>query len=478
MKRWKEIILMTVFALFVVGCDDDSKDDNGTINTDTPQLPNKELRGVWMTTVWGIDWPGSNDAEQQKQQYIDYLDLFQQNNINAVFVQIRGMADAFYNSPYEPWSKFITGTADQDPGYDVLQFMIDEAHKRGISFHAWLNPYRIATRASASEAFPDLDPKIPQAWVKDYNKIRIYNPALPEVQARIVDIVKDIISKYDVDGIHMDDYFYPEIGSESMNDQAEYEKYGKDLFENIADFRRDNVNKVVKNLHDAIQATHPDVVFSISPAANNDTNYNKLFADVLKWSQEGWTEIIIPQLYFATGTAETSFNQRLHWWSQFTYNNALMVGYGIYKFGDTTQGSAYQTADDLQKQFDFAATKPKVKGSVLYSARNLVQNKVNIMDVIKNVYANPAVLPYVGKSTPVLPSAPDNVRVSGTQLQWDAVSGAYYAVYRSNGNGKVATVISVTRETSVELPEKGTYFVTAVNSKNNAESTLSNLVEY
>lgn len=475
-KRWKEILFLTALVFTVIACTEDEKEEH--VASDVPLLPNKELRGVWMATVWGIDWPNSHTVEEQKQQYINYLDFFQKHHINAVFVQVRGMGDAFYESPYEPWSQTLTGIAGKDPGYDVLRFMIDEAHRRGLAFHAWINPYRIATRSSATASFPALDAKIPHSMVKDYSKIRIYNPALPEVQARIVDIVKDMITKYDVDGIHMDDYFYPEIGNESMNDAAEYEKYGKEHFSDIADFRRDNVNKVVKSLHDVIRSTRPEVAFSISPAANNQTNYNKLFADVVKWTQEGWTDIIIPQLYFPTGSGANSFNQLLHWWSQFTYQSTLMVGYGIYKFGDSAQGAAYQTSEDLEKQFAHATRYHKVKGSVLYSAKNLLQNKANIMDVIQKAYAHPAVLPYVGKDEPVLPMAPSGLRINGSQLQWNAVSGAYYAVYRSNGTGNVATVVSVTRDPFVSLLEKGTYFVTAIDANNHAESATSEMIVY
>ena len=151
----------------------------------------------------------------------------------------------------------------------VLGFLVEEAHKRGIQFHAWLNPYRIATRANKNAAFPKLDAKIPMELVKDYEKIRVYNPALPEVQERIANIVREIITKYDVDGIHMDDYFYPSLeASETMNDGAEFQKYGKDKFKNVEDFRRNNVNTVVRNIQKTIIETRPEVIFSISPAAD------------------------------------------------------------------------------------------------------------------------------------------------------------------------------------------------------------------
>lgn len=158
-----------------------------------------------MATVWELDWPmGAHDAASQKKKYTDYLDLFEKCGINAVYFQIRSKADAYYESQYEPWSKTITGEPGKNPGYDVLKFLIDETHARGMQFHAWINPYRVETRGSASAEFPALDPKIPASMVKDYNKIRVYNPALPEVQDRIAAIVKEIITKYDVDGLHID----------------------------------------------------------------------------------------------------------------------------------------------------------------------------------------------------------------------------------------------------------------------------------
>lgn len=319
MKHLKYIYIIILLVL-VAAC---SKDDEGILDdgshsqgegqTSSSVLPGKELRGVWIATVWGLDWPMEKyDADVQKKLYTDYLDLLVGYNMNAVFFQIRGMADAFYESEYEPWSKYITGSAGVRPDYDVLGFLVEEAHKRGIQFHAWLNPYRIATRANKNAAFPKLDAKIPMELVKDYEKIRVYNPALPEVQERIVNIVKEIITKYDVDGIHMDDYFYPSLeASETMNDGAEFQKYGKDKFKNVEDFRRNNVNTVVRNIQKTIIETRPEVIFSISPAADMERNYNTLFADVNTWAKEGWVDVVIPQLYFATGNEVTSFNLRL-----------------------------------------------------------------------------------------------------------------------------------------------------------------------
>lgn len=489
MKYLKYITLVALLA-FAVSC---SKDDDGEnmppeptppVEKPEPQavtLPQKELRGAWITTVWGIDWPMEDyNAATQQKKYTDYLDLLVANNMNAVFFQIRGMADAFYESQYESWSKNITGTAGKNPGYDVLGFLVEEAHKRGLQFHAWMNPYRISTRASKNSPFAELDTKIPVAWTKDYNKIRIYNPAMPEVQTRIMDIVKEIITKYDVDGIHMDDYFYPSLEEgESMNDNAEYEKYGKDKFKSIEEFRRNNVDVVIQNIQKVIIDTKPGVIFSVSPAANIDNNYSKLFADVRKWLKEGWVDVIIPQLYFATGTGKNSFNQFLDQWMQYVNQTHCLIGYGIYKFGSTDPdyGNAFHSSADLKSQFEYASKKSKVNGSVLYSIKDVVANKVGIGTAIKEIYKKKTVIPYLGRTEAKLPSTPVKVRTDGGNLSWEAVSGAYYAVYKSNGEGKLATLVGITRETSFKLPGKGTYCVTALD-KANAESRISELVTY
>src|SRR5690606_30184676 len=204
-------IAFLLFSIFLASC---KKDDinpepiepDPPVTEDELVFPKKEMRAVWVTTAWGLDWPQSDhNIESQKLQYIEYLDRFNELNINAIFFQVKGMGDAFYDSPYEPWSVAITGVRGQDPGYDVLKFMIDEAHARGIEFHAWMNPYRIATRANAGTSYPALHNSIESEWVVSHEKIQIYNPALPEVRERLANIVKELITSYPVDGIHFDD---------------------------------------------------------------------------------------------------------------------------------------------------------------------------------------------------------------------------------------------------------------------------------
>lgn len=488
MKRTFKLIVFAFIVAILFSCNEERVDNNkgktpdptpGGETKEVPVIPRKELRGVWMATVWELDWPMQNhDQASQKRLYLKYLDLFKENNINAVFFQVRGMADSYYDSQYEPWSKSITGKAGVDPGYDVLRFLIDEAHKRGIAFHAWINPYRVATRGGKDSSFPDLDSKIPAKLTKDYNKIRVYNPALPQARDYIVKIVKDLITKYDVDGIHMDDYFYPTLSpGESMNDQDEFNKYGKG-FKRIEDFRRDNVSLMVKKLHDMIDKTKPDIAFTIGPQGNVENNMNQQYADVAKWSNEGWVDVIIPQLYYPTGNAESNFDKRLVRWCNMIHRSKLMIGYGIYRFSSQSEVPAFQNASQLARQFNIANQNPMVCGGVLYSAKYLMANPVDIMSVIKQQYKDPVLLPYLLLKKAELPSTPENLKIANDVLHWDAVPDCYYAVYMSKGNKRIAKLIGTTKAKSIKLPGRGTYFVTAVNEKTNAESKLSGLMKY
>ena len=432
------------------------------------------MRAVWVASVFGLDWPqGVYSVENQKQQYIDYLEKFKALNINAIYFQVKGMGDAFYKSSYEPWSASITGTRGVDPGYDVLKFMIDEAHARDIEFHAWMNPYRIATRSGTSSAFPALHSTVKQEWVLDFPTIQIYNPALPEVRQRLVDIVKETITKYDVDGIHFDDYFYPE--GQTFTDQADFQKYGAGI-STIQDFRRENVNKAIKGVYDAIVATKPGVVFSVSPAPEITKNYNTLYADVKKWNQEGWIDVVIPQLYQEIGNQFNDFQLRLSEWSQNSFKAALMVGHGFYKFGDPTMPAAFQSSGELQRQFDLTKLNKKVVGSVMYSAKYLNSNKVGITDKLASIYKDPAVMPFVGRAVAPAPAAATNVRIENGELKWNSSPNEKSVVYYFSDLKKEGKVLLVAKANTLSINTKGYYSVSTLNA-DSQESKPSDVVE-
>lgn len=431
-----------------------------------------------MTTAWGIDWPmGDYSQASQKQKYIQYLDKFKAMKVNTIFFQVRAMGDAYYSSAYEPWATSITNTRGKDPGYDVLKFMIDEAHARGIEFHAWMNPYRIATRANTGSTYPNLHSSINASWVVSHEKIQIYNPARPEVRQRISDIVKELITKYDVDGVHLDDYFYPDPSSAGtmVSDQDDYKTYGAG-FTNIENWRRDNVDKAIKGIYETIVATKPAVVFSISPAASKDYNFKTLYADVAKWCQQGWVDVLIPQLYQEIGNKSNDFQVNLASWSQSANKAAVVIGHGFYKFGDATQPSAFQTTLELESQLNMAKRNAKVVGSAMYSAKYITDNKIGITDKLTSLYSKPAVMPFVGRAIAAAPIKPTNVRVEGGQLKWATSGNVKSVVYYFSDLKKEGEVVAVTSEQSVAIDKTGHYCVTTINV-DNQESAASATVQ-
>lgn len=475
--------ILLLFSVYVVSCSDDGPGDEEPIDPDPGMseeliFPGKEMRSVWVATAWGLDWPmGNYDMQAQKDLYIRYLDRFKAMNINTVIFQIKPMGDAFYESPYEPWSVSITGERGKNPGYDILNFLIEEAHNRDIEFHAWMNPYRIATRSGSSAAYPTLHSSIQPEWVISHEKIQIYNPALPEVRQRLANIVKDLISKYDVDGIHFDDYFYPDSSSAGtmVSDAADYQKYGAG-YGTIQEFRRANVDLAIKGVYDMILATKPEVVFTISPAASPDYNLNTLYADLVKWCREGWIDVLMPQLYQEIGNASNDFQGRLSYWSQYSYSAATMVGHALYKFGDGTSASAFQSTSELERQFDLTRRNTKVKGNAMYSARYILSNPIGISDKLADIYKNQTVIPFLGREIAPSPSKPQNVSFSNGRLTWSKQSDLKSVVYYFSDTKKEGAVLSITKETTLQVASKGYYCVTNLNA-DNKESDPSELVQ-
>jgi uncharacterized lipoprotein YddW (UPF0748 family)/uncharacterized protein YjdB len=441
----------------------------------------RELRGAWLVSAYGsVDWPlGRYDAASQQKLYTDYLDKYVANNINAVFMQIRPMGDAFYDSPYEPWSGYITGTRGNKPSYDVLQFMIDEAHKRGLEFHAWINPFRISTGAASS--WPPLHPSVPAGWVKDYpsvtNPIRVYNPAIPEVHQRLADIVEDIITKYDVDGIHMDDYFYPDIGAGNLNDAAEFNQYGQGFF-SIANWRRNNVDIVIQKIHDVIVNVNPRVVFSISPQSSEYNNYNSLFADIEKWCQNKWIDVVIPQIYQPVGNGSSDYPSLLNLWAtKYAIHVPCLVGLPAYRVANPSE-SVVIPVNDFDEMFRLLRANDNISGSILYNSSAFNANRGGATDMMRTKYnQTPAIRPVFGRITEAAPVMPSGVQLNGVTLSWSANADLTSVVYLIPEGTVEAKVVAVTKGNSCTVAEKGEYFVSTIN-KNNVESAISKGVAY
>lgn len=474
---------MAIVLLFVVSCEKDSP----IIETPPPEpphekellFPKNEMRAVWIATAWGLDWPmGLYNVSDQKNLFKEYLDKFKDLNINTVIVQIKPMGDAFYQSPFEPWSGSITNNRGEDPGYDVLKFMIEETHKRDMEFHAWMNPYRISTRASAITPYPQLHNSIDPDWVVNHEKIQIYNPALPEVRQRLADIVKDIITKYDIDGIHFDDYFYPDPSSAGsmVSDNDDYQKYGSN-YNNIEEFRRSNIDKAIELVHQTINQTNPRVSFTVSPASSHDYNYNTLYSNIRKWNEKGWIDIVMPQLYHEIGNSVSDFKERLNWWAQYSYDATLMIGIGLYKFGDPAQPTPYQSVTELQNQYNLMKNHKKVMGSALYSANYILKNKIGVTEKLKQIFVNEAVIPFVGNEMVSKPLKPSNLDINNNQLSWDMNSQSRFVVYYFKDIHTEGEVYKITNKNNVELSKKGIYCVKSIN-KDNRESDASNIIKY
>ena len=371
--------------------------------------PQYEFRGVWIASVDNIDWPprGEANPENQRKEFIRQLDLHKKNGMNAVVVQIRPAADAFYPSPYEPWSQWLTGTQGKPPSpyYDPLKFMIDETHKRGMEFHAWCNPYRAEFNIGKSSIAPNHVTKIHPEWFLVYGGKRYFDPANKKAQRFVVDVISDIVRRYDVDAIHMDDYFYPyRIAGKEFPDSESYKKFGNGLGKD--DWRRSNVDTVIKMLSIAIKKEKPAVQFGISPFSvwrNKDkdprgsdsqagqTNYDDLFADILLWLKEKWIDYVAPQLYLEIGHDKIDYKKLLDWWSKNSFGRHLYIGHGVYRAGTN---DAWKNPDELPSQIKLLRQYPNVHGSIFYTSHSFNKNPNGWNDSLRNnYYKQPAKIP-------------------------------------------------------------------------------------
>ncbi len=383
---------------------EDLTEQTGSDNPTKPEANTDphEMRAAWISTVYNIDWPSKAgiSVAQQKQEYITMLDKLQQIGINAVMVQVRSESDAIYPSAMVPWSKWLTGVQGQDPGYDPLAFMIAETHKRGMQFHAWFNPFRANTSAATDKLAAQHPAKLHPDWVVANNNLLIYNPGIPEVRQHVIASIMEVVQNYDIDGVHLDDYFYP-YGKDPFLDDATYATYNQGQFANKGDWRRNNVNLFVKDLGQAIKQAKPNVSFGISPfgiwrnskddPTGSDTNgqssYDNLYADVRTWIQNNWLDYVAPQLYWSIGYKPAAYEKLVDWWANETRGSAvkLYIGQGAYRVGSNT--TDWASSDSLIKQLQLNQSYPEIKGSIYYSANTLLKNTAGVATSIQKYYS-------------------------------------------------------------------------------------------
>ena len=356
-----------------------------------------EVRAAWISTVFNIDWPSKasyGNSEKQKQEYISLLDRLKNVGINTVMIQVRPESDAFYKSNISPWSRFLTGKQGNDPGYDTLQFILDESHKRGMKVHYLLNPYRASIYDDISSTSPSNPINTHRDWVIKYQGKWYYDPGKPEVTKYISDVVAEIVENYQVDGIHFDDYFYPGPG---FPDSNTFNQYGSGSIDN---WRRANINNMVKTVRDRIKSINSNVVFGISPAGiwrnySNDSNgsrtsggesYNKQYADTRYWIKNGLVDYVVPQVYWRIGHPKADYATLVKWWSDQVRGTGvdLYIGQGIYKHGQD-EYNGENVAAEIKSQINLNRKYKDIKGSVFFSAKDIV-NIGQVANDLKSLY--------------------------------------------------------------------------------------------
>jgi len=514
----------------------------------------REFRGVWIASVANIDWPSRSNltSENQRDEFRSILNHHKKNGINAVIVQVRPSADAFYRSAIEPWSEWLTGKNGKmpDPEYDPLTFMVEEAHERNMEFHAWLNPYRAVFDANkfyresshihldtlkslirdlaesdslngtdelSKDEYADLVQlleldttlllyKHPDWFLQYGNKI-YFDPGIPEVQGHIADVVQDIVARYDIDAIHMDDYFYPyKIAGVEFPDSVSFRKYGTSYTHDVKDFwRRENVNTIVRMLNETIKAEKPYVKFGISPfgvwrnasvdpagsaTRAGQTNYDDLYADVLKWQKEKWIDYIIPQIYWYRGFDLADYETLAKWWNDNHYGVHVYIGQGLYRVDGSSNTEAWKNPAEIPEQIELNRSLQYIDGSCFFSSKSLINNPLGVTDLIReNYYTYPAILPKMDWLGNTALGPPEIITAKNTHhgimIDWKGNQGDdYYVVYRFRGKkvGNVddpANIVSIQRKTTlfyidinIKKFRRYTYAISALDRLHN-ESALS-----
>ncbi len=433
----------------------------GSVAQAQSESSKREFRAVWIATVSGLDWPKTRGITQQQNELRGYLDVLRASGVNAILFQVRSEGDALYASDIEPWSHVLAGAQGQDPGYDPLEFAIEEAHKRGMELHAWLNPFR-AEASAGSRTLDDahVSKKHPD-WILKFGgtSIALINPGIPDARDYNASIVADIVRRYDVDGIHFDDYFYPYPSGQGFSgitneDESTFAAFRRGFIDR-GDWRRDNINLFVQQVADSIAAINPNVKYGISPfgiwksgtpSGTNGLNaYSTIYADALAWTQARNLDYLTPQLYWNFGGGQDYAKLAPWWQSQMAGGRHLYPGLGAYR-------DYAQTGVPAQIRFNQTTG---IEGSVLFRSFNVTVNgrlaepgkpvqtnynplRDSLQQVLWKTIALPPTMPWKDDVIPNAPTAlarqstPENIR-----LTWEAPSAAgdgdeasWYAVYR------------------------------------------------
>ena len=464
----------------------------------------REFRGAWIQCVNG-QFKGMGTERMQKTLTYQ-LDELKKDGCNVIIFQVRPECDALYDSSIEPWSYYLTGEQGSRPYpyWDPLQWMIEQCHKRGMELHAWINPYRAKTKAAHVNAVNHVVVQHPE-WTFQYDGLTLLNPALKQCRDYICQVVKDIVDRYDVDGLHIDDYFYPyPVPGVAIPDKANFQANNYGL-ENQGDWRRLNVNLFIEQLYQTVHSVKPWVKVGISPfgiyrnqkndpngsRTNGLQNYDDLYADVLLWDREGWMDYCVPQLYWEIGNKAADYEELIHWWNANITKSDLYIGEDIERTAKFNQ---------MARKMELHTQMPRIKGTVLWYAKAAVDNVGNYGTKLRtNYWRYPALQPTMKSIDSKAPKKPRKVQVIDVEGQkvlfWTAPKGegwkdaaVKYAVYRFNQGEKVdinntSKLVAITGETHYELPaaEEGSrcvYAITALDRVQNESSYKKVKVKY
>ena len=472
--------------------------------------PKREFRGAWIQCVNGQFQGMSTQAMQQTLTY--QLNELQKTGVNAVIFQVRPECDALYQSSIEPWSRFLTGQQGRapQPYWDPLQWMIDQCHSRGMELHAWINPYRAKTKATTALSNMHIGVRHPERCFS-YDDLLILNPGLPENRDYICSVASDIVTRYDIDGIHMDDYFYPyPVAGQQIPDDVQYRQYNNGIRDR-GDWRRYNVNLFIKQFYETVHGIKPWVKVGISPfgiyrnkknsaigsQTNGLQNYDDLYADVLLWVNNGWLDYCVPQLYWEIGHKAADYDTLIRWWNQHAAGRPLFIGEDIERTVKAVdpQNPAMNQQGAKHRLYRQMAN---VGGTVLWYAKAAVDNTGNYATALRQSYWRyPALqpkMPFIDKKAPKKPRSVKPVWTSdGYILFWSAPRGkkwgdvaCRYVVYRFAQGEKVNTdnpskIVAVTSQTFLKLPykkgdDKYTYVVTALDRLQNESKPVKKTI--
>lgn len=507
------LICFCISALFIVS----AAPSYGQSTTDPDAPPKYEFRGAWIATVIRLDWPKSTTTQAQQDELVRMLDELDEAGINAVFFQVRSEADAMYQSDIEPWSYWLTGEQGKapDPFYDPLQFAIEEAHKRGMELHAWFNPYRAVRGSGYAQSSDHISVTHPE-WMLEFGSLKVLNPGIPAVREYVVSIIEDVATRYDIDGVHFDDYFYPYPPNHIADeDQETFAEFGGD-FTSIGEWRRANVDSLVKEVQETLAAVRPEAVWGISPFGiwkNGVPSgivgldaYNVIYADAVQWLDQQWIDYLTPQLYWPFGGGQ-DYGKLAPWWAEQAAKNErhLYPGHGLYRSESNTFSGSLFRADEVPRQVRFNRNRSDIQGSVFFRAENITRfHSKGFADTLKtDLYRYPALTPIMDWRSMEAPPTPEALTYEWTgdeevTLSWiDPAPGKsaaeaetnFYVVYRARASSQpefvdvkddARNIVGITDQTMITdrpgiAADPYYYFVTAANH-NSIESGPSNVV--